>query len=793
MGGIMRGGLPVATQALLNKPAKLEEDLHNMGQLYGQLAPEAEKAINAAKANNANITRIANDLGVESGIVAAVYTSNGGKEQDTRKQVLNMLKAHDNNIPTVETPISQKPAAIDETISVDSAPEAEISKTMMSSFAELFKLHGPDEVIRRFALKTGKGEDYVRKILSGAIGDLVPQFEYGVKPTSEAMLSALETPKEEDNMFSATTVTGQALANIKTIVNRVLSPNNLDQFSPEDINFASTAVTEMVTAITKGDEFTQELITTGANLIRASEKTGTEDKIPSTWKSLSENVKTLLGARITSKDITYDALKMAELSKLIPVAIASGNEDDWKKVNDLYNYIVENKVVKETTTTESLSEYQKNLKMQVENHFTKSLSDVIYDEGVIDGLNGALNHALQHLDNESAWKLVEEKLKKVTPKHKGPVETAVTAKKQTYKNALLANLDFLNQFKKEDGSYDMDTAKEMATKFANRNYELAYTDVTSEGIIYTWVPGADGDIVLKEARQPAPGGGQYGAGVTQSMREEINTSSRNVSTSLKSIYGLMATLTNDPNAFNFVRTGRFFAADVRDIINGVTGATWFNDAAALKNVGELQGAKQASIALISAAKDKLFDDPRLSDQDLKLVKEYIAVLDSATIGSTRGMAALIQLEKVFVTQLALNKAELYGIDAPLVHWSGDDIDLTKPSIAQELVVTMAKSNGLLRPGQTLDDKAVAFQKSQNEIDAMAAGPDKDSRQNALNMAKNNFWNGLDSLQIMATTAISSVEQYRNDPELYKTTHAGSATAMELTDAEQALLTTDDYI
>ena len=64
LGGIMRGGLPVATQALLDKPAKLEEDLHNMGQLYGQLAPDAEKAINAAKNNNANIVRIANDLGV---------------------------------------------------------------------------------------------------------------------------------------------------------------------------------------------------------------------------------------------------------------------------------------------------------------------------------------------------------------------------------------------------------------------------------------------------------------------------------------------------------------------------------------------------------------------------------------------------------------------------------------------------------------------------------------------------------------------------------------------------------
>ena len=42
LGGIMRGRLPVATQALLDKPAKLEEDLHNMGQLYGQLAPDAE-------------------------------------------------------------------------------------------------------------------------------------------------------------------------------------------------------------------------------------------------------------------------------------------------------------------------------------------------------------------------------------------------------------------------------------------------------------------------------------------------------------------------------------------------------------------------------------------------------------------------------------------------------------------------------------------------------------------------------------------------------------------------------
>ena len=78
------------------------------------------------------------------------------------------------------------------------------------------------------------------------------------------------------------------------------------------------------------------------------------------------------------------------------------------------------------------------------------------------------------------------------------------------------------------------------------------------------------------------------------------------------------------------------------------------------NAAEQAEIRREAISLVGSAKDRLFDDPRLSDQDLKLVLKYIAVLgeDGSGMG-TGSTAALAALHGLQVALLRDNAARLY--------------------------------------------------------------------------------------------------------------------------------------
>jgi hypothetical protein len=78
------------------------------------------------------------------------------------------------------------------------------------------------------------------------------------------------------------------------------------------------------------------------------------------------------------------------------------------------------------------------------------------------------------------------------------------------------------------------------------------------------------------------------------------------------------------------------------------------------NVVDQAEARRQAIALVGSAKDRLFDDPRLSDQDLRLVLKFIAILgeDGAGIGvgQTEALAALQGLQ---IALLKDNASRMY--------------------------------------------------------------------------------------------------------------------------------------
>ena len=126
---------------------------------------------------------------------------------------------------------------------------------------------------------------------------------------------------------------------------------------------------------------------------------------------------------------------------------------------------------------------------------------------------------------------------------------------------------------------------------------------------------------------------------------------------LERVGKIRKTLAKYPNAFNFIGQLRMKLTDFSDI----AGARAF--AKALGG-GELQDSLQSAILFFKGAKDAIFKDPRISDQDKALIERYLGILNDPTVGFTRAMAAITGLERQFVTSLASSIAVNTGAGKP---------------------------------------------------------------------------------------------------------------------------------
>tara|TARA_R100000458_G_C8261169_1_gene236664 strand:- start:275 stop:1723 length:1449 start_codon:yes stop_codon:yes gene_type:complete len=113
------------------------------------------------------------------------------------------------------------------------------------------------------------------------------------------------------------------------------------------------------------------------------------------------------------------------------------------------------------------------------------------------------------------------------------------------------------------------------------------------------------------------------------------------------IADLKAALEKHPDAFNVIGKLYMTATDFADFIRKPEVAEFFGGA-------EIQKTVAKRIEFVKTVKDQIFDDPRLSDQDLRLIIQYIAVLNDPFIGTSRAFAALNSLEQVMVNSIAKN-------------------------------------------------------------------------------------------------------------------------------------------
>ena len=193
-----------------------------------------------------------------------------------------------------------------------------------------------------------------------------------------------------------------------------------------------------------------------------------------------------------------------------------------------------------------------------------------------------------------------------------------------------------------DPTQDEDTVRARAGSFV-----AAGGLATQDGVAMVPMVGPNGTVTLQRAPIISSGGFIEPRPKTKADNTiKIGTNS----TSITNIGDALQLLIKHPNGFNVVGDIILRTQDTIDIANSVFGMKiqGFDDEAS-----DIQDMRMKTIPLISTAKDQLFDDPRLSDQDLRIVLDYVTVINNSTLGSTRATQALIGLQEALAADTAM--------------------------------------------------------------------------------------------------------------------------------------------
>ena len=203
------------------------------------------------------------------------------------------------------------------------------------------------------------------------------------------------------------------------------------------------------------------------------------------------------------------------------------------------------------------------------------------------------------------------------------------------------------------------------------------------------------------------------AGVTKKSIQEMRESNGKILGSLEITGKIMRMLQQDGLLLGGVgdlRAAYYNFTDTLDIAaQRVANSDIFKGLTDRETQVMLSEVRRLAVSFVSVAKNELFDDPRLSDQDLALVLNYIGVLNTAQdkgkiIGQASAVAALIGLERIFAKQRAITKFVIAGDTGEPAYKEGDYtwdgqkgnvyINLDKKNLATETFFEIAASRGI---------------------------------------------------------------------------------------------------
>ena len=203
---------------------------------------------------------------------------------------------------------------------------------------------------------------------------------------------------------------------------------------------------------------------------------------------------------------------------------------------------------------------------------------------------------------------------------------------------------------------------------------------------------------------------------------------------------------------------------LQELGTNILDVSGFREAAKALGGDQVRKAIQKARQFIKTAKDDIFDDPRISDKDLKIIEEYIGIImdESAFgVGATNALASIIGLERAAVSQMALSMySNNPGLQNDLIYTTVDDkgveqLDTVKDSIAKRVFITMMKSYGF-----TAASVAKAYKdKSSNDEKTRARG--------------NYVMTQMDNLMLLAKNSVRSLQARKTyaDEDAFKSQYS----------------------
>jgi len=241
--------------------------------------------------------------------------------------------------------------------------------------------------------------------------------------------------------------------------------------------------------------------------------------------------------------------------------------------------------------------------------------------------------------------------------------------------------------------------------------------VTIDGLPFR--PSGEGSLEAVPLTKPRNSGGS-GSTLTPVVRPTIYKLNKikiaNNNSSIQEIGGVMTDLIKNPMAFNLYGDYAMGLQDASDLSKFLFGAEITDPEVA----ATIQRMRQTVTPLISTAKDRLFEDPRLSDQDLKIVLGYVAVIQDKTIGDTRAIAALHGIQRALAIDNALRMYEQqpnaviaeYNQRGSIKAFNASGKFDKDASIATKIINNVATANGVSvltkkeRSALTADERAL---------------------------------------------------------------------------------------
>ena len=273
----------------------------------------------------------------------------------------------------------------------------------------------------------------------------------------------------------------------------------------------------------------------------------------------------------------------------------------------------------------------------------------------IYSLRGRLASAVKGNDGAALEKILDDvKVLNMTAFDDAKSDTSAYDKKFDYHYTIFSRM------KRHQGKSEADL-KQFTGEFLAINPSGFQTD--DYGTFY-FEPGHGGSDLIRryiDSSVPAQSGPSSQSFTTSlsgdslKANEDAMIKNANALTSMASITN---TVIDDPLVFTAFGRMAVAGATYADIASsvGLNVSTWYNRTF---NPTQKAQARQQAIQLVSTAKDALFDDPRLSDQDLRLVLQYIAIVEQEDsfigAGQTVALAALQGLQTALLKDTAMRK------------------------------------------------------------------------------------------------------------------------------------------